>query len=64
VGGGTGEADVRRLIYRVGEGSLLSIPLSVDPDIIRHRVGEQRQITLSVNDSKTSCRTSYSALVA
>jgi hypothetical protein len=38
----------------------LSILLSVDPGIIRHREGEQRQITLSVNDLPFSCRTSYS----
>jgi hypothetical protein len=29
---------------------LLSIQLSINPDTIRHRKGEQRQITLSVSD--------------
>ena len=42
----------------------LSIQLSIDPDIIRHREGELRQITLSVNDLQISCRTSYSPSVA
>jgi hypothetical protein len=43
---------------------LLSIRLSIDPGIIRHREGELRQITLSVNDLLISCRTSYSPSVA
>jgi len=43
---------------------MLSIQLSIDPDIIQHREGELRQITLSVNDLQISCRTSYSPSVA
>jgi hypothetical protein len=43
---------------------LLSIQLSIDPGIIRHRKGEQRQITPSVNDLQISCRTFYSPSVA
>jgi hypothetical protein len=43
---------------------LLSIQLSIDPDIIRIAKGEQRQITLSVKDLLLSCRTSYSRSVA
>ena len=38
---------------------MLSIQLSIDPDIIRIPKIEQRQITLSVNDLQISCRTSY-----
>jgi len=43
---------------------LLSVVLSIDRDIVRHREGVQRQITLSVNDLTISCRTSYSPSVA
>ena len=43
-----------------GAARLLSIQLSIEPGIVRHREGEQRQITLSVNDLQFSCRTSYS----
>jgi hypothetical protein len=43
---------------------LLSIHLSVDFDVSRHRTGEQRQIRLSINDLQISWRTSYSASVA
>jgi hypothetical protein len=43
---------------------LLSIVLSIDPDITRHREGKQRQITLSVNDLQISCRTSCFPAVA
>lgn len=43
---------------------LLSVPLSIDRDIIRLERSEQRQITLSVNDLQISCRTYYSPLVA
>jgi len=42
----------------------VSIQLSIDPDIIGIAKGEQRQITLSVNDLPVSCRTSYSPSVA
>jgi len=38
---------------------LLSTPLSVDPVTIRHCEGEQRQITLSVN--QPTCRLVYEA---
>jgi hypothetical protein len=50
------QSEVRSLV----RASSLSIQLSIDPDIIRHREGELRQITLSVNDLQISCRTSYS----
>jgi len=43
---------------------LLSIQLSIDFDIVRHREGEQQQITLSVKELQISCRTSYSTSVA
>jgi len=36
---------------------LLSTPLPVDPVTIRHCEGEQRQITMSVNDLLISCWT-------
>jgi hypothetical protein len=52
---------------RVAAGHLpnaLSVPLSIDSDIIRHPEAELRQITLSVNDLTVSCRTSYSPSVA
>jgi hypothetical protein len=48
------ESEVRSLV----RAASLSIQLSIDPDIIRHREGELRQITLSVNDLQISCRTS------
>jgi hypothetical protein len=52
------------LVFRLVGNDMTVVLLSIDPALSGIQKGEQRQITLSVNDLQISCRTSYSPWVA